>query len=87
MQQKYNASRFCLPIIYKIKNSIYTKLYSNFQNFQWYHTCTTCLQTKTQLILLKKIKTFVVFKMSEGQLIVISSDEEDEVIITKKPKL
>ena len=25
--------------------------------------------------------------MNEGQLVVISSDEEDEVIITKKPKL
>ena len=37
--------------------------------------------------MLKKIKSFVVFEMNEGQLVVISSDEEDEVIITKKPKL
>ena len=42
---------------------------------------------KTQFILLKKIKSFVVFKMNEGQLVVISSNEEDEVYITKKPKL
>ena len=49
-------------------------------NFQWYHTCTTCLQ-KTQFTLLTKIKSFVVFKINEGQLVVISSDEEDEVII------
>ena len=46
-----------------------------------------CLQKKTQFTLLKKIKSFVVFEMNEGQLVVISSDEEDEVIITKKPKL
>ena len=26
MQQKYNASRFCLPFIYKIKNSIVTTI-------------------------------------------------------------
>ena len=37
--------------------------------------------------MLKKIKSFVVFKMNEGQLVVISSNEENEVIITKKPKL
>ena len=42
---------------------------------------------KTQFTLLKKIKSFVVFKMKEVQLVVISSNEEDEVIITKKPKL
>ena len=84
---KYNVSLFCLPIIYKINNSIYTKLYFNLQNFQWYHTCNTCLQKRTQFTLLKKIKSFVVFEMNEGQLVVISSDEEDEVIITKKPKL
>ena len=34
-----------------------------------------------------KIESFVVFKMNEGQLVVISSDEEDKVIIMKKPKL
>ena len=45
------------------------------------------VSTKKQFTLLTKIKSFVVFKMNEGQLIVISSDEEDEVIITKKPKL
>ena len=33
MQQKHNAPRFCLPIIYKIKNSILftQELYFNFQ--------------------------------------------------------
>ena len=85
MQQKYNASRFCLPNIYKIKNSIVFTQQLCF-NFQWYHTWTTCLQ-KTQFTLLKKIKSSVVFKMNEGQLVVISSDEEDEVITTKKSKL
>ena len=34
-----------------------------------------------------KNTVYLVFKMNEGQLVVISSDEEDEVIITKKPKL
>ena len=85
MQQKYNASRFCLPNIYKIKNSIVFTQQLCF-NFQRYHTWTTCLQ-KTQFTLLKKIKSSVVFKMNEGQLVVISSDEEDEVITTKKSKL
>ena len=37
--------------------------------------------------MLAKIKTFVVFKTKKGQLVVTFSDEEDEVIITKKPKL
>ena len=41
---------------------------------------------KHSLLCLQKL-TLVVFKMNEGQLVVISSDEEDEVIITKTPKL
>ena len=32
---------------------------------------------KTQFTLLKKIKSFAVFKMNEEQLVVISSDEEE----------
>ena len=42
---------------------------------------------KKQFTLLTKIKSFVVFKMNEGQVVVISFDEEDEVIITKNPEL
>ena len=42
---------------------------------------------KTQFALVEKIKSFVVFKMRRGQLVVISSDEEDEVSMSKKPKL
>ena len=85
MQQKYNAWRFYLPIIYKIKNSVVftPQLYFNFHR---YHTVSP-VYVKTQFTLLTKIKSFVVFKMNEGQLVVISSDEEDEVIITKKSKL
>ena len=33
------------------------------------------------------MKSFVAFKMNEGQLVVISYDEEDGLIIIKKPKL
>ena len=50
-------------------------------------TPTPRVYKKTQFTLLKKMKSFVVFKMNEGQLVVISSDEEDGVIKTKKPKL
>ena len=31
-----------------------------------------------------KIKSFVVIKINEGQLVVISSDEEDEVILQQR---
>ena len=83
MQQKYNTPRFCLPIIYKIKNSIVTTIVFQLSMIPHLHH----VSTKKQFTLLTKIKSFVVFKMNEGQLIVISSDKEDEVIITKKPKL
>ena len=85
MQQKCNASRFCLPIIYKIKNStvLTLQLFSTFNDT----TPEPRVYKKTQFTVLTKIKSFVVFQMNEGKLVVISSDEEDEVIITKKPKL
>ena len=38
-------------------------------------------------VLILHFQFFVVFKMNEGQVVVISSEEEDEVIMTKKPKL
>ena len=37
--------------------------------------------------MLAKINSLGVFKINERWLVVICSDEEDEVIITKKPKL
>ena len=83
MQEKYNVSRFCLPIIYKIKDFIYTTIVFQISMIRHLHH----VSTKKQFTLLKKIKSFAVFKMNEGQLVVISSDEEDEVIITKKLKL
>ena len=45
------------------------------------------VSTKKQFTLHTKIKFFVVFKMNEGQVVVISSEEEDEAIMTRKPKL
>ena len=54
MQQKYNASRFCLPIIYKTKNSIVFALQLYF-NFQRYQTCITCVQKKHSLPWLRKL--------------------------------
>ena len=72
MQQKHNVSRFCLPIIYKIKNFIYTTIVFQLSMIPHLHHVST---KKTQFTLLKKIKSFVVFKMNEWQLVVISSDE------------
>ena len=45
------------------------------------------VSTKKQFSLLTKIKFFVIFKMNEGQVVVIYSSEEDEVIMMKKLKL
>ena len=69
----------CGKNINKIKNSIVFKL----QLFSTLNDTTSvpCVYKKTQFTLLTKIKSFVVFKINEGQLVVISSDEEDEVII------
>ena len=49
-----------------------------------YHLST---KKKHSFTLLAKINSFGVFKINERWLVVICSDEEDEVIITKKPKL
>ena len=72
-------SEICGKNINKIKNSIVftLQLFSTFNDT----TLVPRVYKKTQITLLTKIKSFVVFKINEGQLIVISSDEEDEVII------
>ena len=69
----------CGKNIIKIKNSIVFRL----QLFSTLNDTTSVprVYKKTQFTLLTKIKSFVVFKINEGQLVVISSDEEDEVII------
>ena len=69
----------CGKNINKIKNSIVftQQLFSTFNDT----TPVPRVYKKTQVTLLTKIKSFVVFKINEGQLIVISSDEEHEVII------